>query len=225
MKLATIIITVYNDPDFLRQAIESALAQDYPACEIIVMDDKSKDKLVADVLMSYGERIKWYNTHVREDERLKTARYATNINTAVRQYSKGDYIFYLPHDDWYYPKKVSESIRVAEAGGFHVVYSPQDQADESGRITGKRGNLGILKTAFNILDHGQVMNTRIAFDKAGGWNDHQDHWGGADAYFWNRLSEAGYKFNPTGDEPLCVKRHREHGIQWNLGKGLKPDQK
>ena len=39
----TIVIPVYNGADFLKEAIESALAQTYPNIEIFIVNDGSND--------------------------------------------------------------------------------------------------------------------------------------------------------------------------------------
>ena len=41
--LASILINNYNYARFLREAIDSALKQDYPAKEVLVVDDGSTD--------------------------------------------------------------------------------------------------------------------------------------------------------------------------------------
>ena len=43
VQLATIIITNFNYAEYLPQAIDSALAQTYPSCQVIVCDDGSSD--------------------------------------------------------------------------------------------------------------------------------------------------------------------------------------
>lgn len=54
--LVTIIINNYNYGRFLRDAIDSALAQSYPSVQVIVVDDGSADDSRA-TIASYGDRI------------------------------------------------------------------------------------------------------------------------------------------------------------------------
>ena len=44
--LVTIGIPCFNNGQWLRQAIESALAQTWPAVEVIVVDDRSEERRV-----------------------------------------------------------------------------------------------------------------------------------------------------------------------------------
>jgi glycosyltransferase involved in cell wall biosynthesis len=53
----SIIVVNYNNERFLAPAIESALGQNYPLCEVIVVDDCSTDNSRA-VIARYGDRIR-----------------------------------------------------------------------------------------------------------------------------------------------------------------------
>ena len=53
---ASIVIINYNYGRFLRQAIESALAQTYNDTEVVVIDDGSTDNS-SEVIRSYGDLI------------------------------------------------------------------------------------------------------------------------------------------------------------------------
>jgi hypothetical protein len=55
-KLASIVVNNYNYGRFLRDAIDSALAQSYKPLEVIVVDDGSTDES-RDIIASYGDRI------------------------------------------------------------------------------------------------------------------------------------------------------------------------
>lgn len=228
--VASIIITSYNQPSFLKECVDSCLSQTYENIEIIIADDNSSKEEVWGVINSYFDpRIISFNSNIREEDRLKTARYATQINTAVQQYSTGKYLFYLPDDDLFYPDKVRMHVEHAEKYSYDVVYGAQDFIDVNGNVAGTRydgtgENSGrVLDRGHGILDHSQVMTTRQAYDIVGGWQDDPGMWGGADAFFWDRLSAAGYKFYPLPFICLSAKRYREHSVQWNIAQNLDPN--
>ena len=53
----SIVIPNYNYAHFVGEAIESALAQDHPACEVIVVDDCSTDASRS-VIERYADRVR-----------------------------------------------------------------------------------------------------------------------------------------------------------------------
>lgn len=227
---ASIIVTSYNQPGYLKECIDSCLRQTYSNYEVIIADDNSSKQEVWDLINSYSDpRIISFNSRIKEEDRLKTARYATQINTAIRNYSSGKYLFYLPDDDLFYPEKLQLQIDHAEQNGHDVVYAAQDFIDASGKVSGTRydgtGETSgrVLNDGNGILDHSQVMTTRAAFDLVGGWDDSPGAWGGADAYFWTRLSRVGYKFHPLPFISLSAKRYRVGSVQWNISQNLPPN--
>jgi glycosyltransferase involved in cell wall biosynthesis len=54
--LISILINNYNYEEFLREAIDSALAQEYPHVEVVVVDDGSTDNS-RKIIASYGDRL------------------------------------------------------------------------------------------------------------------------------------------------------------------------
>ena len=62
--LVSIIIPVYNGSNFMREAIDSALAQTYPNIEIIVVNDGSTDN-TREIALSYGDKIRYFEKEWR----------------------------------------------------------------------------------------------------------------------------------------------------------------
>lgn len=224
----SVILTSYNRPQYLNECIDSVINQTYQNWELIIMDDNSSDETTKNIINSYNDKriIKVFG-NISEKDRFKTARYATLINQAFAL-SSGEYITYLVDDDMYYPDRLQTLIDyVTENPTHQVVYHPLENVDASGRGAGVRGIKGVLdgKTedtqAFNYVDHNMVMHTRQAFLDAEGWDDSPGFWGGADAYFWQRLNNVGYLFYPVGnnEKPLAGKRYHETNLQAKLMRG------
>ena len=90
--LVSVVIPNYNYGQYLRQAIDSVLAQTYPAIEIIVVDDGSQDKSEA-IVRSYGERVRLI---AQRNQGVSVAR-----NRGVQE-SAGEFVAFLDADDaWY----------------------------------------------------------------------------------------------------------------------------
>src|SRR3546814_20189571 len=54
--VVSIVIANYNYARFLRRCIDTALGQDHPQVEVVVVDDASSDESAA-VIRSYGSRV------------------------------------------------------------------------------------------------------------------------------------------------------------------------
>jgi glycosyltransferase involved in cell wall biosynthesis len=90
----SIVIPSFNQGRYLRQAIESVLAESYPALEIVVMDGGSADQSV-DIIRQYSSQLTYWQT--RPD-----AGQAAAINDGMRRCS-GDVVAWLNSDDYYLP--------------------------------------------------------------------------------------------------------------------------
>ncbi|MFN2309395.1 MAG: glycosyltransferase family 2 protein [Gammaproteobacteria bacterium] len=91
----SVLIPTFNRRDYIVQALESVLAQDYADMEIIVVDDGSTDG-TEDVLKPYLSAIRYIRTP-NQGPAL-----ARNVGMEAAQ---GEYIAYLDSDDLYYPFK------------------------------------------------------------------------------------------------------------------------
>lgn len=100
------VITAYNRPEFLRRAIESALAQTRPLTELIVVDDGSPSDL-AGVVALFGERVRY----VRMAEN-RGANAARNIGVAT---AHGEVVAFLDDDDEWHPEKLEHQLRTLTA--------------------------------------------------------------------------------------------------------------
>lgn len=103
-ELVSIIIPCYNQARFVHQAAASCLAQDYPAVEVLVVDDGSTD----DPRAALGE--------LGHDPRLKLIRqenrgvaHARNAGIAA---SAGTFLKFLDADDWLAPTAISKQVAI-----------------------------------------------------------------------------------------------------------------
>src|SRR5688572_6898678 len=101
--LISVYITSYNQKGFLRQAIESVLAQTFKPFEIIVVDDCSTDGS-RELIESYEIR---YPGFIRSIFQTSN-RGVTQCRIDAVKFSRGDYLTYLDGDDLYLPQKLED---------------------------------------------------------------------------------------------------------------------
>ena len=99
--LITILIPVYNGEKFVKDAIDSALAQTYDNFEILVVNDGSTDN-TKEVLASYGDRIRVIS---KPNGGVSTA-----LNTGIAN-MRGEWLSWLSHDDKYLPDKLLAQVK------------------------------------------------------------------------------------------------------------------
>jgi glycosyltransferase involved in cell wall biosynthesis len=128
MKTLTIVICNFNHERYLGEAVASALAQDYPATSVLVIDDGSTDRSV-DIIASFGSRVQ----AVFKANGGQVSAY----NLAIELVSS-DYAIFLDADDVLYPNAVSEVVRAFEAGEYAKVQFRLDVIAAQGERTGSR---------------------------------------------------------------------------------------
>jgi glycosyltransferase involved in cell wall biosynthesis len=99
--LVSAVIPTYNYGHFVREAVESALAQTYPHVEVIVVDDGSTDDTRAR-LDPYMDRIRYI---YQDNQGLSAAR-----NTGIRA-ARGALIALLDSDDTWHPRRLEFQVR------------------------------------------------------------------------------------------------------------------
>lgn len=126
--LVSIIIPVYNGANFMREAIDSALAQTYENIEVIVINDGSTDGGETDrIAKSYGDKIRYFSK--------PNGGVATALNLGIEKMN-GEYFSWLSHDDVYLPDKVKAQIDLLRElnNGDYVIYSGYNLMNEKGSV-------------------------------------------------------------------------------------------
>jgi len=112
--LVSIIIPTHNDRQWVAGAIDCALAQSYPYCEVIVVDDGSTDGTQGYLHEKYGDRIKYI---YKSNSGPASAR---NIGVVA---ASGSFIQFLDSDDFISPNKIARQMEVlSENPECDVVY-------------------------------------------------------------------------------------------------------
>jgi glycosyltransferase involved in cell wall biosynthesis len=180
----SIVIPAYNHARYLDEAVESVLEQDYPAVELVVIDDGSTDN-TREVLQKYAGRFQI----LRQDNSGQAA----TLNRGW-QLASGDILGYLSADDMLRPRAVARAV-AALAGNPRAVAAYPDFCliDLSSAVirtvrTDKFDYRRVL-TEFNCPPGPGAFFRRSALQTAGGWNTALRQM--PDFDFWLRLGLVG----------------------------------
>ena len=116
-RLVSVIIPTYNRPDYMREAVDSVLAQTYPLIEILVIDDGSSDggALTKSALKPY---LSVDSLSPRKPKVTYLYQKNHGLVSAVNRglgLAQGEYIQRLDDDDRLLPEKIARSIEVFQA--------------------------------------------------------------------------------------------------------------
>ena len=208
----SIVIPVYNGANFMREAIDSALAQTYSNFEVIVVNDGSKDNGTTDrIAKSYGRKIRYFK---KENGGVSTA-----LNLALEKMS-GEYFSWLSHDDLYLPEKLETQIKFINENKISsktIIYSDYILIDPKGNqfavsavksVT--EGMIGEL-LAHSFVNGCSLLVPKLAFKAAGNFD--KKWWTTQDYQMWFRCVKVGYSFRKC---PGALIKSRQHPGQDSL---------
>jgi glycosyltransferase involved in cell wall biosynthesis len=128
--LVSVITPSYNTFQFIGETIESVLAQDYQAWEMIIIDDNSSDKS--------NELIKSY---VKKDDRIRFIQNKENLGAAVSrnlaiEKASGRFIAFLDSDDLWLPSKLTQQLDFMMRHNYSFTYTAYAKINEAGKDIG-----------------------------------------------------------------------------------------
>ena len=114
MSTVSIIVPVYKVEDYIRECLDSILAQTYPYFELILVDDGSPDNC---------GRI--CDDYAKGDNRIKVVHKVNGGLTSARnaglEVAKGEWIMHVDGDDWIEPDMIESLIEAAQITGADMV--------------------------------------------------------------------------------------------------------
>jgi len=127
--LVSIIMPSYNTGRFIKDTIDSVLAQSHTNWELIIVDDCSTDNTDEVVSTFHDERIKYIKNE-------KNSGAAVSRNRALRE-AKGKWIAFLDSDDLWEPQKLEKQIMFMVEHGYHFSYTNYVEINEDSTPNGK----------------------------------------------------------------------------------------
>jgi glycosyltransferase involved in cell wall biosynthesis len=130
----SVCIPVYNGAEFIKEAIDSVLTQEFKDFELVIVDNCSTDNTI-DIIRSYT------------DSRIKLFINKSNIGmipnwNKAMEHAIGKYIKVLPADDFIYPGCLEKQIKILDDDQkdlISMVCGRRNIIDDSGKILFNRG--------------------------------------------------------------------------------------
>jgi glycosyltransferase involved in cell wall biosynthesis len=180
--VVTIVVPSFNQGRFIRETIDSCLAQDYRPIEVLVFDGASTDNTV-DVLRSYqSPELQW------RSEKDRGVVDAVNKGLSI---AKGDIISIQSTDDVFLPGAISAAVEAfhsnPQAG---LAYGDVDLIDANSHLIGSdvQGpfDLAAYLGRLQYVPQPGAFFTRTAMLAAGSWRESVSY--AADADYWMRIA-------------------------------------
>jgi len=204
-ELVSIVIPAYNYAKYLPTAIDSALGQNYPAIEVIVIDDGSTDETPR-VGAAYGEKIRYIR---QTNAGLSAAR-----NRGLAE-ARSEYVVLLDADDLLDPEMVAVSLDAMKrlGGDTAVMAHVHRKIDQDGRLIPAR-NQSIADRDFSVIDFlivnrfcPAVLARRSSLIEVGGFDT--AFRASEDRDMWVRIS-ARHRIHRLGRVLSSKRSHREN---------------
>lgn len=174
----SILIPVYNVEKYLRQCIDSVLAQNYDNIEIILVEDGSTDSsgVICDEYVAEDERIKVVH---KKNEGLLSAR-----RTAIKE-ATGDYFAFLDSDDYWDSdllNTISQTIQKYNCDmvifNYKKVYQDKTvngkMLFEDGKLFENEGKGELYKRALEGFELNNLVTKIVAKDIVDKENDYKE---------------------------------------------------
>lgn len=181
---------------FLKECIESILAQTYDNYELIVVNDASPEDLDSIVSSFEDSRIRYYKNEVG----FGGYNVVLNWNKCL-DYCTGDYMICMGDDDKLLPCCLEEYIKlIKQYPGLSVYHAWTQIIDDNSSIISMTPDRGILESCYSLMWHRikgrrQFMGDYL-FDvdnlrAMGGFHFLPYAWGSDDITVWRAASNAG----------------------------------
>jgi glycosyltransferase involved in cell wall biosynthesis/polysaccharide pyruvyl transferase WcaK-like protein/MoaA/NifB/PqqE/SkfB family radical SAM enzyme len=201
----SVIIPCYNYAKYLREAVESVIAQTFQDFEIIIINDGSTDntKEVAESLIA-----KYPNYPIRLINQENSGQPAISRNRGILE-ANGEYILCLDADDMILPTMLEKCLNILEQDrSIAIAYTDRQDFDGVNQIVrAKNYDFSQLKYA-NHISYCALFRREV-WDKVGGYRTNIK--GCEDWDFWVAAGSRGY-FGRRIPEPLFKYRRHDTGV-------------
>ena len=200
----TVCIVHHERPALLRMAVDSVLAQDYPALDAVLVDDGSESAAALDALDALETAFAERGWRVLRQEN----RYAGAARNAAAKAARGEWLLFLDDDNVLFPDAVSRLVHAARFSGADCVPGasirfsghgdPRIDPDSHGPPMRFLGAARAWNRFRNVAGDTCALVRRKTFHTVGGYPEEYRLWL-QDMCFNNRLIQAGARIEPLPD--------------------------
>ncbi|SEL70724.1 Glycosyl transferase family 2 [Colwellia chukchiensis] len=187
-ELISVVVPVYNGAKYLSKTVESILAQDHQALELLLINDGSSDhsQALIESLAAQDPRVKAYS---KANGGVANAR-----NYGIKK-AQGDFIAFCDQDDLWLPSKLSkqlplfanDKVGLVYTGAIadYVLYNKQSKPSFEHK---HRGDVFAQLIQQNMFTCCTAMARKSVIEHVGGFDDDLALMGVDDWHLWLKLS-------------------------------------
>ena len=206
----SIIMSVYNCENTLRQSIDSVLAQTYTNWKFIICDDCSKDGTLT-ILEEYAEK---YPDRFLIIQNKKNMYLAASLNHCL-QYAEGEFCARMDGDDYVAPERFEKQVQyLQEHPELQLVGTLMQTFNEEGlgRVVSYKENPDKYDLRFgSCFSHASIMTYTSVYQELGGYIVSARTVRSQDFDLWFRFFAKGFK-GANLQEPLYYVREDEYAF-------------
>ncbi len=215
-EMISIVIPLHNGEKYIKQTVESVLAQTYKEYELIIVNDHSTDASlsVAKKLAASDERIV-----VVDNEGEAGAAHARNEGIRL---AKGRYLAYLDADDLWKAEKLEKTLRFLKSNNAAFVFTAYEFGDREAVGTGKVVHVPKTMNLKQAYSRTVIFTSTVMLDlkKIGKESAYMPYIKSEDTASWWNLLKAGYTAYGL-DENLVVYRRAGQSLSSNKIEALR----
>ena len=150
-KKVSVLIPVYNAEKYLRECLDSVLAQSWTNFEVICCNDGSTDRS-PEILREYAARDKRITVLSKKNEGSSATR-----NVCLEK-ATGDYLYFVDNDDMIAPDTLKDLVEAAEKDDLEMLKQVSEQSQRLTRDSEEMENLNRTLTGISRVYEMQLKS-------------------------------------------------------------------
>ena len=158
--MITVLLSAYNGEKYIREQLDSILAQEGVDCKVLVRDDGSRDN-TKEILNEYTTLgVSWYTG--------KNIGWAKSVMDLIKVAPESDYYAFSDQDDVWLPNKLSVGISFLESQSFDgpKLYFCNQYCWRNGEVVGKVHSEEPRFNKYDCMVKNPTFGCTMVFNKA-----------------------------------------------------------